>query len=53
MSTRCTVVLKLHCLVSHVTGGSSYRVRSVLYLRLCIRRCYCEKIESEVVVEVC
>ena len=53
LSTWCTVVLELHCLVSHVTSCSGYRVRSVLYLRIfCVSRCYCEKIESEVVVEV-
>ena len=40
-------------MVGNITSCSCYRVRSILYFRVfCIRRCYCEKIESEVVVEV-
>ena len=53
LSTWCAVVLELYSLVSHVTRSSRNRIRSIFYLRFCKRRCYCEKIESEVVVEVC
>ena len=53
LSTWCAIILELHCLVIHVTSSSGNRIRSVLYLRVfCVSRCYCEKIESEVVVEV-
>ncbi len=53
LSTWCTIVLELYSLVGNITSCSCYRVRSILYFRVfCISRCYCEKIESEVVVEV-
>ena len=53
LSTWCTIILELYSLVGNITSCSCYRVRSILYFRVfCIRRCYCEKIESEVVVEV-
>lgn len=53
LSTWCTIVLELYGLVGNITSCSRYRVRSVLYFRVfCVSRCYCEKIESEVVVEV-
>ena len=53
LSTRGSVVLELDCLVGHVARCCRDRRCVVANCRLfCFNRSYCEKTESEVVVEV-
>ena len=43
-------------MIGYIACCSCYRIRAVTYFRrftLCIRRSYCEKTDSEVVVELC
>ena len=53
LSTGCTVVLELNRLICDIASSSGNRIRGILHSRLfSICWSYCEKIDSDVVVEV-
>ena len=51
LSGWCPIVLKLHCLIGHISSRCSYRITNISITFFSTSWCYCEKTDKDTVVE--